>query len=171
MMEALLPNRLKSLFPVLFQHIILSPSPSTHTQTPDIVWNFSIGTNSETEREKCPGHGGNLHFSDKVREKEQLEPSGSKEQTVHVINTEGHVCSVLNVTVLISMMQEPLLNQLKHCAKGGSIERFRFQEANAVSTAVFPVHYVWIYRLGGTTGWGREQLCLWLCNAGAVGDL
>lgn len=151
-MEALLPNSLKSLFPVLFQHIILSSSTHTNTHPPP-SWTqhqtlCGIFPLEQTvrHREKCPGHGGNLHFSSKVTENEQLEPSGSKEQTVHVINTEGRLCSVLNITVLISTMQEPLPNQLKHCARGGSIERFGFQEANAVSTAVF------LYIMCGYTG-------------------
>lgn len=44
--------------------------------------------------------GGNLH----VRQNEQFEPSGRKEQTEHVINTEGHLSFVLNVTVPINTM-------------------------------------------------------------------
>lgn len=49
--------------------------------------------------------GGNLHD----RQNEQFEPSGRKEQTEHVINTEGHLSFVLNVTVPINTMQEQFI--------------------------------------------------------------
>ena len=88
--------------------------------------------------------------------------SGKKEQTVQVINTEGHLSSKVNVTALIRMMLKE-----SHDRSTESEQKEEFKECTVFSVKPLKMYHIMpvstsrgLYRLRGSTGWGRGSVCV-----------